>query len=207
MADSYERHGRRRAFADSGLAAVGFVGSELVGFDRDDRPADTLDRVRRPLRRKPRPGEAYRSAGGVGEAKRAAGRVEAQCRVREERLQRAGEDEIFRAPQLDGPIGADDDEYVGGSQHELHVVAGRHDETGGGVCDAPERAHDRGARGNVEERGRLVEDHHVGSLRERAGYCRPLPLAVADLRHPPLSQVCDAGLLECVAHGVMIGGG
>ena len=67
------------------------------------------------------------------------------------------------------------------------------------LVQARAQVHDLELVGDVEERGRLVEQQQVGLLRERHGQPDPLPLTAGELGDEPVAQVGDLGAARASA--------
>ena len=109
------------------------------------------------------------------------------------------------------PLG---DDHAGLHRDQVRGVPGGLVEV---VQDGDERApllvqpraqvHDLELVGDVEERGRLVEQQQVGLLREGHGQPHPLALPAGELGDEPVAQVGDLGGVEGVGDRARVGGG
>ncbi len=54
--------------------------------------------------------------------------------------------------------------------------------------------------GQIQKRGRFIEQHHLGILRQRHGYPHPLALAAGKRIHRAVRQCLGAGLHQRLMH-------
>jgi hypothetical protein len=95
---------------------------------------------------------------------------------------------------------------VGVPGRQVKVVQDHHDRGAPGQVEVAEQIEHLHLVRNVEERGRLVEQEHVGLLRQRHRDPDPLPLPTRQLVDAALSEFERAGCLErrrdrCVVRG------
>ena len=109
------------------------------------------------------------------------------------------------APSATIDAGAHRDQVVGVAAGVVEVVQDEHDRAALLLVEVDEQVEDLDLVGEVEERGRLVEQHQRGALGERHGDPHPLALAAGQLVDRPAGEVERAGGGEGVVDGGPVG--
>jgi hypothetical protein len=116
---------------------------------------------------------------------------------------RLGED-LGRCAGGDDPSSLERDEVVGVAGRQVEVVQDGDDGRAAGAVEVDEQVEHLDLVGDVEVGGRLVEQEHVGVLRERHGDPDPLALAARQLVDPSSGELEAARHLEGAGDGALV---
>ena len=143
--------------------------------------------------------EADLATEGVVDAEEARLLIEGDPLALEEVVERTVEGQVFGCADGDAPLAVHEPDLVGDLEGQLEVV-GRHED---GLAHCPrelvEQLHDLHLAGEIEERGRLVEENDRRLLREGLGDHHLLPLAVAQGLDHAVGEMADLYVLESLA--------